>query len=36
LDGKPNPTYRSEGRYWLAIEQQIEACSASQSRQPHP
>ena len=24
LDGKPNPTYRSEGRYWLAIERQLE------------
>jgi hypothetical protein len=24
LDGKPNPTYRDEGRYWLAIQRQLE------------
>lgn len=25
MDGRPNPTYRSEGKYWLAIERLIEA-----------
>jgi hypothetical protein len=24
LDRKPNPTYCSEGQYWLAIERQLE------------
>lgn len=24
LDGKPNPTYRAEGKYWLAIQEQLE------------
>jgi hypothetical protein len=25
LDGLPNPTYRSEGKYWLKLQRQIEA-----------
>ena len=25
LEGLPNPTYRSEGRYWLKLQRQIEA-----------
>ena len=25
MDGLPNPTYRSEGRYWLKLERLIEA-----------